>query len=456
MSIVVSILIILVILGLLVTAHELGHFWVASWLKIKAFEVSIFVGPKLLQWKRKGVEYTIRAIPLGAYVRFSEFDDEGNVIKDDDPALLINQKRWKRLLVALAGPFMNLVLGVLIFVILFAVNPSWFMTLDTDETAPYTQMAIAIENCPEYNEGDIITHVNGKRVFSYFDFAFEAGYFPKDIDVMTLTLKSGSTGESYEMVLDPVPVERPMMGFRYYAEIDEEYNGWPISEIYEDANNGSPVLKAGDILVAINDIPVVDDSIYDFCDSLHDGDTVTFTFYRDGVEHHEDSVVNTLLVPSIDYRGIYLTSHKINSVKEFFVAIKTASATPLSVGRITVSILQNALKGSVEPYNVVQGPVGLTASVSEVVTENDTSVYDKVSNLIMYSAMISLGLMYSNMLPIPGLDGNQVILLIVEAVIGRPISRKAEDVIAVVGFIMLILLAVFALASDIIRIVIGA
>ena len=67
-----------------------------------------------------------------------------------------------------------------------------------------------------------------------------------------------------------------------------------------------------------------------------------------------------------------------------------------------------------------------------------------------------MGLMYSNMLPIPGLDGNQIILLIVESVIGRPISKKAENVIAVVGFVMLVLLAVFALTSDIIRIVVGA
>jgi membrane-associated protease RseP (regulator of RpoE activity) len=83
-------------------------------------------------------------------------------------------------------------------------------------------------------------------------------------------------------------------------------------------------------------------------------------------------------------------------------------------------------------------------------------VSEKVKDLVLYSAIISMGLMYSNMLPIPGLDGNQVILLLVEAVIGRPISKKAENVIAVVGFVVLIGLAVFALASDIIRIIIGA
>ena len=76
-------------------------------------------------------------------------------------------------------------------------------------------------------------------------------------------------------------------------------------------------------------------------------------------------------------------------------------------------VLQNAFSGQVEPYNVVQGPVGLTASVSEVVTQQRVPIREKVYDLILYSAIISMGLMYSNMLPIPGLDGNQIILLIV-------------------------------------------
>ena len=455
MEIVISILIIIVILGLLVTVHELGHFFVASWLKIKAFEVSIFVGPKLLQWKRKDVEYTIRAVPLGAYVRFSEFDEEGNVIQDDDPALLINQKRWKRLLVALAGPFMNLILGVLIFMIYFGIGG--FMTLNTDAVFPQTQMYYAVSNCPEYQEGDLITHVNGKRVYTFLDFGIEAGGFPRDLDVITLTLKSQTTGESYQVLVDPDPVERPMMGFVYDPYVVNDYNGWFITQTYEDANNGDPVLKPQDYLVAINGVPVIDEEeINEVCNTLTDGETVTFTYVRDGETHEEDSVVNTLTVPKYVNRGIFLQPHKIDSPAEFFNALKTAFKTPISIGRITVSVIQNAISGSVEPYNVVQGPVGLTASVSEVVTQEQVSTSEKAMDLVLYSAIISLGLMYSNMLPIPGLDGNQVILLLVEAIIGRPISKKTENVIAVVGFVILIGLAVFALASDIIRIVVGA
>ena len=93
LSIGLSIFIVIIMLGLLVTVHELGHFWVAKLLGIKAYEVSIFVGPQLFHWKGKdGVEYSIRAIPIGAYVRFTDIDEEGNVIESDDPDLLIKRR----------------------------------------------------------------------------------------------------------------------------------------------------------------------------------------------------------------------------------------------------------------------------------------------------------------------------------------------------------------------------
>ena len=113
-----SILVVILMLGVIVTLHEFGHFWMACLLKIKAFEVSIFVGPKLFSWKKKGVDYSIRALPFGAYVSFTDMDEDGEPIESDDPDLLVNQKRWKRFLVAIAGPFMNAVLGFVIFSIL--------------------------------------------------------------------------------------------------------------------------------------------------------------------------------------------------------------------------------------------------------------------------------------------------------------------------------------------------
>ena len=70
----------------------------------------------IVKWKnKKGVDFSIRCIPFGAYVLFTQMDENGNAIESDDPQLLVNQPRFKRLLVSLAGPLMNVILGIVIF-----------------------------------------------------------------------------------------------------------------------------------------------------------------------------------------------------------------------------------------------------------------------------------------------------------------------------------------------------
>ena len=73
----------------------------------------------------------------------------------------------------------------------------------------------------------------------------------------------------------------------------------------------------------------------------------------------------------------------------------------------------------------------------------------------MLSSIISMGLAFTNLLPIPGLDGVQIILIIVEMVMGRPLSKRAEGVLNAIGFVLLLALVIFAFASDIIRIIVG-
>ncbi len=91
--------------------------------------------------------------------------------------------------------------------------------------------------------------------------------------------------------------------------------------------------------------------------------------------------------------------------------------------------------------------------VNDVVAAEEDTVGEKVYVLIMLSAVISIALAFSNLLPIPGLDGIQIIFIVVEMVIGRKLSEKAESVLTVVGFIMIVLLLIFAFISDILRII---
>ncbi|MBP5775393.1 MAG: RIP metalloprotease RseP [Clostridiales bacterium] len=438
-----SIVVVVIMLGVLVTIHELGHFWVASLLKIKAFEVSIFVGPRLIHWTRKGVDYSIRLIPLGAYVRFSDIDENGEAVNSDAPDLLINQPRWKRLLVALAGPFMNVVLGVLIFAVLFWVTG--FTSLDIGTTPKGSQLS-----SQEYTVGDHIVAVNGQPVYTYLDFYFAIDNEVRKVDPMTVTLKSAETGKKYDVVLTPETKSRPMLGITTYQTTDNKYKGWEILDVDEKQNNGKPVLKVGDFLTAVDGKAVADEDFLEFLDTRNEGDTMKLTFVRNGVTM-EKECIKTMITYAND-RGLRILSYNVNSPARAARAFGYAAKMPLAVVILSYKSISNVFEGKEEVYNMVSGPVGVTTVVNDVVGDVDDNVGDKIYMLIVISGIISIGLTFTNLLPIPGLDGVQIILIVVEMIIGRRLSKKAEGVINVVGFFLLIALVLFAFASDIIRI----
>lgn len=447
-----SILVVLLMLGLLVTIHELGHFWVASLLGIRAYEVSIFIGPKLFSWKRKGVEYSVRALPFGAYVRFSDFDDEGKVIVSDDPSLLVNQKRWKRLLVSLAGPFMNALLGVVLFATLFCLTG--YTSLNVGPAYKGSQLDVAVENGASFTPGDTITHINGDRVWTYLDFFYEVSNGTSDINPMTVTLYSHELKESYDIVLTPEIQERPMIGITHADTTDNKYNGWEVVEVNPMQNGGNPILKVGDYLIAVDGCLVTDENFNEYFYSLTEDSTMRLTYVRNGVTYEEDCIKT--MITYCNERGLRVITYDVKSPKVFFSALGTAFKMPLTITNVSIRAVGDVFEGEEEVYNMVSGPVGVTSVVSDVVDDVDDTVSTKIFLLIELAAIISIGLMFTNMLPIPGLDGIQVILLIVEMVIGHKLSEKSETVINAVGFVLLILLMLFAFASDIIRIIVGA
>ena len=440
----ISIVIVIIMLGLLVTVHELGHYLVARLLGIKAFEVSIFVGPQLFHWKGKtGVEYSIRAIPVGAYVRFSDFDEEGNIIESDDPELLINNPRWKRLLVSVAGPLMNFLLGTLIMFGLFSM--SYYPTLDVMPAPVNTQLAAT-----EYTPFDTIVAVDGAPVFTSFDYNYRIS-LPSSGSDITVTLKSQETGELYDIVLSPELVTKPSIGILFNVSTDNKYSGWYILDSFEQQNDGNILLQAGDYLVAIDGEPVSEELLEQLND-FEDGQVIHITYVHDSVTYEDDLTIKNMTLTN--GRGIRVCDYRVESFEQVGDALLVSLKMTPSIVVGSVLMIENAMKGEEEVYNVVSGPIGVTTAVNDVVASDEGTISDKVYICILLCGVISIGLVFTNMLPIPGLDGVQILLIVVEMIMGRKISKKAEGVINVVGFCMLVALVLFAFSSDIIRIII--
>lgn len=113
----VTILITLLIIAVLILVHEWGHFMAARKIGIPVWEFSIGFGPRVVGWKKDGTDYSVRLIPLGGYVRMAG-EEPGD---DNDPEGYNNRKPWEKMGVAFAGPFMNFVMALLIFVYIYSV-----------------------------------------------------------------------------------------------------------------------------------------------------------------------------------------------------------------------------------------------------------------------------------------------------------------------------------------------
>ena len=429
-----SIVICILGLGVLAAVHEIGHFLVARLLKIKVYELSVFVGPKLFSWKKNDIEYYIRLIPLGAYVRFSEIDEETGELKDDNPENLINQARWKRLLVSLAGPAMNVILGIIIFMICF--SKFGYLELKQDIVLEGTQVAQT-----QIEEGDTILKFNGQTVFCQMDLSYYLSQC-NNVDEITLLMRSAKTGEKYEAVLVPEISKQYMLGITHYSDLDEN-NGWKVVAVDEQQNNGNPLLKVDDSVLSVNGIPVSDEGITDVVKNSN-GEDLTIELIRNGEEM--TITMKATMIETSNLRGIYLQDGS-----GFFSCLREAVVFPISFVRISIDALAQAFTGKVPAYDVVSGPVGIASVVSDVVDAPKTDSNEKIEMLLILAGGISVGLAFTNMLPIPGLDGNAIVITVVEMVRGKKLSRKSEQIINVIGFIMIIGLVIFALASDIIR-----
>lgn len=420
-------------LGILAAVHEIGHFLVAKWLGIKIEELSIFVGPSLIHWNRKGVDYHIRLIPFGAYVRFFglETDDDGKLL----PESYLNQPRWKRLLVSVAGPLTNVVFGILIFAVTFSIFGFYTTKLDNFGVADQIAKTIA-------KPGDRVESINGEPVYTDLDMSFYLSQLMNE-DPVDLRLVSQATGEGYDVSLVPEISPKTFLGVTVLTKSEEE-RGWEILSVDPEQNNGAPVLLPGDRLVTVNGAPLFDE-IYRNVMEENGDKTLTLVIIREGVEMEVQ--MEPIIRRVSNYRGIYTA--RGNDAGDL---IKQSLLYPVSIIRVSVMALQDMFKGEVEVQDVLSGPVGMVMLVNSVVETPQVDNSIKVEQLLQMAGLISVGLAFSNMLPLPGLDGNALVLVTVEMIRGKKISEKTERILNVVGFVVLIALVILALTSDILRI----
>jgi regulator of sigma E protease len=450
-----AILTFIVAIGILVAVHEFGHFWVARRLGIRVLRFSIGFGKPL--WQRTAgkdpVEYVIAAIPLGGYVKLLD-EREGNVPAEEAPRAFNRQPVWKRIAVLLAGPAFNLIFAVAVYWVLFLAGvPSLKPIIGTVDEG-----SIAAEAGLEYE--DLIVAVDGKKVAT-----LESATLAIIDDLIkdgTVNLRvQGVSGSERDLALETGDQQRaltdaekllPGLGFDYWRPRLPAI----VEAVLPDSAAAKAGLKQGDAITKFNGEP-----IGDFAQLVK---LVEPSAHRDvtlEVKRGEETLQVPLTVGEqtvgnrkVGLIGIQPVNRPLDSgrsVQEMLglekygpvTAVSHAVAKTWETSIFTLRIVGRIVTGDVSLKNI-SGPVRI-AETTGFAARQGWRVF------LGTLALISISLGVLNLLPIPILDGGQVVYQLAELVKGGPVSERAQLVGQQIGIAMLLLMMSLAFYNDIAR-----
>lgn len=441
MTTIIGILVALVLIGIIATIHELGHYLTGRKLGFKIQHFQIFVGPTITSWQRGDIKYSLHLIPLGAAVHFEgeyevQEDEAGNetVQLSDDPGAFGNRPKAARVAVLSAGPIANILTGVLAFFMVFAIAGYTVPVLS--EVVPNTQVAEA-----GLEVGDRIVSINGTAVSTDMDLS--AGLMFSAATAET-TLEIERDGALRSVVLRPKTETRPMLGINM---IETENGQVEVVNVMDASNGGNPVLQPGDIITSINQTAVNYTDIANVL-AAQGLEPFSISVLRNG----EEQVLTMSATPieTTNPYGFVLTkSHNVGA------AIPYSFQYSWSILRTTGLALGKLFVGEIKAADTLSGPVGIVSAISGAATQPAVGFGQRMLNIMQLFALISISIGFTNLLPIPLLDGNRLLLILVEAVRGKPLSYKAQNVISIIGIALILGLFAFALYADISRLLQG-
>ncbi|MGH7391385.1 MAG: RIP metalloprotease RseP [Candidatus Rokuibacteriota bacterium] len=446
-----TILSFVVVIGILILIHELGHFLVARWSGVGVERFSIGFGPVLLRWRGRETEYCLSAIPMGGYVKMmgeeSPLEGGGGTVAYDPAKAFSLKPLWVRFLIVFAGPGMNFVLAAVIFMIVLAAvgRPVWPAVIGRiAEDSPAAAAGL--------RTGDVVVAVQGRPVEHWED--LERVIAASEGRPITLRARRGDAEPTITVTPRQTTVRDPI--FKDPKQVWEIGAGPKLTPQIGAVTPGSPAeragVKPGDQVVAVAGQPVFTPEELMLAIQKRGGQTFDVTVEREG-------------------RRLPL-SVAANVVKD-----KGPTGEEIEVGRIGVSIVTRTVNyaaygpleavwyGLVRTWDmtvltirgfwmIVTGQIALSnlGGPVQIASETGRQAQEGVAPLALFTAVISVNLAVLNLLPVPMLDGGHLLFFIIEAVLGRPLSVRKRELAQQVGFVLLMLIMVLALYNDLVRI----
>ena len=429
------------VLGLMIMIHEWGHFIVARLFGVRVDVFSIGFGPRLFGWKRGATDYRVSALPFGGYVRMAGQDlsevDSNDVAPTGATDELMSKPRWQRALISFAGPAVNLIFPILLLTGLFvAVGLPYSSFYDL----PVKVVALPADKAGQTSVlqvGDKVVSINGVRNPTW--------------EQAQKALKQAAAGDNLKLEVEnagktrtvEVPVTTGMT-------LDRILGYPPLPPILDEVAPGTPAeragLKDGDRILAVDGQKIEYWGQFREHVSSSNGKAMKLDVERKGQVIHEEVTpqpgvtesgettyqVGVAVVDPTSYRRVSFT----DGARDAFVM--TGERT-----KETIGVVGMLFSGRVS-VRQLQGAVGISRAAGEAVRKGPLAV---ISLMVLIS--VNLGIL--NLLPIPILDGGNILLLTLEGIRRRDFSLAFKERFVQVGFVFLLVLFAYVMYNDVVR-----
>jgi len=423
----------LVLIGIMILIHELGHYWAARWFDVHVEAFSFGFGPRLFGFRRGETDFRVSLIPFGGYVKMvgEQVGEDGG----EDPRGFLAKPRWQRMIIAFAGPAMNILLAVGLLAGLYMNRYPKVVGSDGAPTIGFVE-----KNSPAAKAGvqelDVIAAIDGK-------------YNPSWEEV-TLSVVGAANREM------PMLVTRngQQVSTTITPEIDEAtgvgHAGWydrheiQVGALSAGMGAEKAGVKSGDVLVALNGTPLRSTAKLHSLLKEGAGKPVQLTYSRD---NKQTTVTVEPKLTELDPKnkryllGVQLTPRIVFVALPFGEAIRESVLQNQRSAGVILQLLRGMVERRMSPKSL-EGPIGIARLSSEAAREG-------FATFIGLMAAVSLNLAVFNLLPIPILDGGTILMLAIEMIMRRDLSLQLKENIFKLGFVFLMMVVAFVLYNDI-------
>ena len=454
-SFLLSLVAFIVAIGILVTIHEFGHYWVARKMGVKVLRFSIGFGKPL--WKKVAgaddTEYVLAAIPLGGYVKMLD-EREGNVDSEELDRAFNRKSVWARIAIVLAGPLANLILAVFLYWLVFIVGITG--------VAPIVGVPDAQSPAAEagFESGDRIVAIADRNTPTW-DTVYVAllDAIVEDTEQLQIVVETEdglsanrSLGiNSEELLASQGDIVRKLGMQRWWPDVEPV-----IGAVVPDGAAEAAGLQAGDRILSSDGVAVASWGEWVQVIRASPDKTLLLEVQRSsGTEEisltparleREDGVIG--FIGARETQSQAVIDEKLRTVERYGPVQSIGKAFQRSWDMITVSLgmIGKLFTGEASLKNTVSGPISIAQFAGQ-------SVSVGIDHYINFIALVSISLGIFNLFPVPMLDGGHLVYYAVEVVTGKPVSEKIQIVGQQLGLALLGTLMVFVFYQDILRLI---